>query len=304
VNTVIEVANMTCRYPRVEAVSDATFRVESGTVFALLGPNGAGKTTTIRALMNIIQPSAGDARVLGIDSRRLGPRELETIGYVSENQRLPRWMTLAELIAYCRPFYPTWDDGLCRKLVDDFDLPADVKIGSMSRGMAVKVALVTALAYRPRLLVLDEPFSGLDPVVRDDLIHGVLERAGEEQWSVLISSHDLDEVERLVDTVAFLDGGRVVLTEPMATLQGRFRQVEVTLADPVPAPSPDSTWIGLTAAGRMVRFIDTAYDGEASDARIAARFPGARIETEPMSLRQIFVALVRHRRGQRQEAVR
>src|SRR5687767_15971650 len=120
-------------------------------------------------------------------------------------------MTVAELLAYCRPFYPTWDERLSRKLLDDFELPAGVRISRLSRGMRVKAALVTALAYRPRLLVLDEPFSGLDPVVRDDLVHGVLERAGEEQWSVLLASHDLDEVEPLVDDVAFLDGGRTVV---------------------------------------------------------------------------------------------
>jgi ABC-2 type transport system ATP-binding protein len=301
VDTVIDVDNLSCRYDRVEAVNGISFTVKSGTVFALLGPNGAGKTTTIRALMNIIRPSGGEASVLGVDSRRLGPRELETIGYVSENQQLPRWMTLAELLAYCRPFYPTWDDALCRKLVEDFDLPLDVRIGRMSRGTRVKAALVTALAYRPRLLVLDEPFGGLDPVVRDDLVHGVLERAGEEQWSVLISSHDLDEVERLVDGVAFLDAGRIVLAEPMTTLQSRVRHVELTLPEPQPAPDPESSWIGVTAAGRVVRFVDTGYDGAASDARAAARFPGARIEVQPMSLRQIFVAFVRHRRGQRPE---
>jgi ABC-2 type transport system ATP-binding protein len=304
VDPVIDVRDLTCRYHRAEAVRGITFRVEPGTVFALLGPNGAGKTTTIRALMNILRPSGGEARVLGVDSRRLGPREFEGIGYVSENQQIPPWMTLAELLAYCRPFYPTWDDALCRSLVDDFGLPLDMKIGRMSRGMRVKAALVSALAYRPRLLVLDEPFSGLDPVVRDDLVHGVLERAGEGQWSVLISSHDLDEVERLVDAVAFLDAGRIVLSEPMTTLQGRFRRVEVTLAGPAPAPSPEPSWIGVTASGRVVRFTDTAYSGAVSDERASARFPGALIELQPMSLRQIFVALVRHRRGQLQETAR
>jgi ABC-2 type transport system ATP-binding protein len=304
VNAVIDVANLRCGYQRTEAVHGVTFTVEPGTVFALLGPNGAGKTTTIRALMNILQPSAGRATVLGVDSRRLGPRELETIGYVSENQQMPDWMTLAGLLAYCRPFYPTWDDGLCRKLVDDFGLPLDVRIGRMSRGMRVKAALVSALSYRPRLLVLDEPFGGLDPVVRDDLVHGVLERAGEEQWSVLISSHDLDEVERLVDAVAFLDSGRIVLSEPMATLQGRFRQVEVTRPEPAPLPAMDPAWINLTTAGRVVRFTDTAYAGAASDERTSARFPGARVEARPMSLRQIFVALVRHTRTQAEETSR
>jgi ABC-2 type transport system ATP-binding protein len=298
VDAVIDVTNLTCRYRRVEAVHGVSFAVATGTVFGLLGPNGAGKTTTIRALMNILRPSAGGARVLGVDSRRLGPSELQMIGYVSENQELPLWMTVAELLAYCKPFYPAWDDALCRKLLADFNLPMNVKIGRMSRGMRVKAALVSALAYRPRLLVLDEPFSGLDPVVREDLIHGVLERAGEEQWSVFISSHDLDEVERLVDDVAFLDGGRIVLAEPLSRLQQRFRRVEVTTPEPAqPMPSVlPAPWIGLTTAGRVVRFVDTEYSEPASSGAIQSRFPGASPEIRPMTLREIFVALARHTR--------
>ena len=301
---VIDVEGLTCRYRRFEAVKGISFAVEPGRVFALLGPNGAGKTTTIRALMNILQPSAGRARVLGVDSRRIGPRELQSIGYVSENQKIPLWMTLAEWLAFCKPFYPDWDDGLCRKLAADFDLPANVKIGRMSRGMRVKAALVSVLAYRPQLLVLDEPFSGLDPVVRDDLVHGVLERAGEGEWSVLISSHDLDEVERLVDEVAFLDGGRLVLTEPLTTLQERFRHVEVTTADrPVMPAAVPTDWIGMVAAGRVVRFVDTAYSPPRFEASIQSRFPGARADVRPMTLREIFVALARHTRGPRQQEV-
>jgi ABC-2 type transport system ATP-binding protein len=299
VDPLIDVVNLSCRYRKTEAVRDISFTVQPGTVFALLGPNGAGKTTTIRALMNILRPSSGEARVLGVDSRRLGPRELQTIGYVSENQEIPSWMTVAELLAYCRPFYPTWDDTLSRKLVADFNLPLTVKIARLSRGMRVKAALVTALSYRPRLLVLDEPFSGLDPVVRDDLVHGVLERAGEEQWSVLLSSHDLDEVERLVDTVAFLDGGRIVTCEPLNSLQARFRHVEVTVPtgaiEPLP---PEPGWIGTTVAGRVVRFTEVSYAGSASEERVAARFPGAHIDVQPMTLREVFVVLARHRRGQ------
>ena len=298
-DTVIDVTNLTCRYRSVEAVHGVSFAVAAGTVFGLLGPNGAGKTTTIRALMNILRPSAGEARVLGVDSRRLGPSELQMIGYVSENQELPQWMTVAELLAYCKPFYPAWDDALCRKLIADFTLPLNVKIGGMSRGMRVKAALVSALAYRPRLLVLDEPFSGLDPVVREDLIHGVLEGAGEGQWSIFLSSHDLDEVERLVDHVAFLDAGRIVLTEPFSQLQQRFRRVEVTTpnaAPSIPGALP-AAWIGLTTAGRVVRFVDTEYSEPASPGAIQSRFPGASPEVRPMTLREIFIALARHTRG-------
>ena len=295
----IDVVNLTCRYRKTEAVRGVSFSVQPGTVFGLLGPNGAGKTTTIRALMNILRPSGGEARVLGTDSRLLGPKELQTIGYVSENQEIPGWMTVADLLSYCRPFYPAWDDALSRKLVLDFQLPLDVKIDRLSRGMRVKAALVSALAFRPRLLVLDEPFSGLDPVVRDDLVHGVLERAGEEQWSVLISSHDLDEVERLVDTVAFLDAGRVVVCESLTTLQSRFRRVDVTVTGSDSAAAvPEPGWIGMTTAGRVVRFTDTSYAGASPDEPIAARFSGAQVDVQPRTLREIFVALARHTRAQ------
>ena len=307
----IHTTNLSCRYGRHEAVSGITFAVQPGTIFALLGPNGAGKTTTIRVLMNILRPSSGHAHVLGVDSRRLGPSELESIGYVSENQELPGWMTVAELLSFCRPFYRTWDDGLCRKLIADFDLPRNVKIGRLSRGMRIKAALVSSLAYRPALLVLDEPFSGLDPVVRDDLVHGVLERAGEEQWTVLISSHDLDEVERLVDSVGFMDAGRLLLAEPLTELLDRFRRVEVTIADSNggiegaadPAGLP-ATWIGWIRAGRLVRFVETRHGGTNLEEQVEALFPGARADVQPMTLREIFVALVRQRRAQTQGTVR
>jgi ABC-2 type transport system ATP-binding protein len=300
----IATSNLTCRYGRTEAVRDLTLTVEPGCLFALLGPNGAGKTTTVRTLMNILRPSSGHSTLAGVDSRRLGPRELATIGYVSENQKLPMWMDVGQLFAYCRPFYPTWDDTLCRSLADDFALPLTAKIGRLSRGMRVKVALVSSLAYRPRILILDEPFSGLDPVVRDDLVHGVLEMAGQEQWTVLLSSHDLDEVERLVDTVGFLDAGRLVLSEPFADLHARFRRVDVTTAEANEVRLKPGTlydgWIGVQQAGRVTRFVETQYVEGDTERRAAAVFVASRIEAHPMTLREIFVAIVRDRRETQQ----
>jgi ABC-2 type transport system ATP-binding protein len=251
-------------------------------------------------LMNIVRPSSGDATVLGVDTRRLGRSEFRAIGYVSENQQLPSWMTVGQLLDFCRPLYPTWDETLCRKLVGDFDLPLHTRLSRLSRGMRVKAALVSSLAYRPRLLVLDEPFSGLDPVVRDDLVRGVLELAGQERWSVLISSHDLDEVERLVDAVGFIDAGRLVLIEPLADLHGRFRRVEVTSSEAaLAAPPALPQWIGLQTSGRVVRFVETRYCPPESERQIAAAFPGASIEAHPMTLREIFVAVARQQREAR-----
>ncbi len=296
----IQAANLTCHYGRAEAVTGLTFSVPEGSLFALLGPNGAGKTTTIRMLMNIVRPSRGEATVLGVDTRRLGLWEFRSIGYVSENQKLPSWMNVAQLLAFCRPLYPTWDEMLCRKLIAEFDLPLRTKISRLSRGVRVKAALVSSLAYRPRLLVLDEPFSGLDPVVRDDLVRGVLELAGEERWSVLISSHELDEVERLVDTIGFIDAGRLVLMEPLADLHGRFRRIEVTTTEPaLDAPPVLPQWTGLQTSGRVVRFVETRYRASESERQIVAAFPGGSIEAHPMTLREIFVAVARQQREAR-----
>ena len=296
----IHAVDLARRYGRTDAVKGLSFAVPEGSLCALLGPNGAGKTTTIRMLLNIVRPSGGEATVLGVDTRRLGVQEFRLIGHVSESQQIPSWMTVEQLLAFCRPFYPTWDEALCRKLVEDFDLPLRTRISALSRGMRVKAALVSSLAYRPRLLVLDEPFSGLDPVVRDDLVRGVLELAGEERWSVLISSHDLDEVERLVDAVGFLDAGRLVLMEPLADLHARFRRIEVTTADPVTSAVPAlPQWLGLTVSGRLVRFVDTRYSSSDSERAIAAVFPGASVDTHAMTLREIFVAVARQHREAR-----
>ena len=296
----IHADNLTCRYGRTEAVANLTFTVPEGNLVALLGPNGAGKTTTIRMLMNIVRPTRGAATVLGVDTRRLGVGELQAIGYVSENQKLPGWMTVAQLFDFCRPLYPAWDEHLCAKLTDEFDLPLQTKISRLSRGMRVKAALVSSLSYRPRLLVLDEPFSGLDPVVRDDLVRGVLELAGEERWSVLISSHDLDEVERLVDSVGFLDGGRLVLMEPLAELHKRFRRVELTTPEALPSlPVTTRHWTGLQRSGRVVRFVETRYVEAISERNILEAFPEAAVELHRMTLREIFVAVARTEREAR-----
>src|SRR3989442_5247865 len=156
--------------------------------------------------------------------------------------------------------------------------------------MRVKAASVSSLAYRPRMLVLDEPFSGLDPVVRDDLVQGVLELAGQEQWTVVLSSHDLDEVERLVDIVGFLDAGQLVLCEPFADLHARFRRIEVTLDGDGPAEPPANaggvphSWIGIQRAGRVVRVIDTGYNDSASEHRAQSIWPAIRVEAFPMTL--------------------
>lgn len=292
---VIETQGLRRSFGSKDAVRSLDLRVPAGSVCALLGPNGAGKTTTIKMLMNLIRPSGGQARVLGVDSRRLGAAEKARIGYVSENQEMPEWMTVQEFLAYCRVFYPTWDRELEARLLARFALPEDRKLKHLSRGMKMKAALLAALAYRPELLVLDEPFSGLDPAVRDDFVRGLFETTGENEWSILVSSHDIDEVERFVDRVVFIDDGRLVLSESLESLQRRFRRVEITLADDAAADAgePLPEWREVERAGRLVRFVDTAHDETNGDARYAARFPGATVTARPVSLRDIYLTVAR-----------
>ncbi len=288
----IETRDLTRRFGRTYALRGVDLAVPEGSVYALMGPNGAGKTTTLRLLLNLIAPDAGWAKVLGIDSARLRAPDFTRIGYVSEDRKLPEWMTVPRLAAYCRPFYPGWDDAFCEELIARFRLPVDRPIKALSRGMRIKVALLAALSFRPRLLVLDEPFGGLDPLVRDEMIEGVLDIAGEGPWTILISSHDMNELERLADHAGFLDEGRLLFSEDTATLMGRHRDVVVTLgADTPKGVRTPAEWLGVSRGDHAVRFVDTAFDEGGTPARIRSLFPGATdITATPMSLRSIFVA--------------
>jgi ABC-2 type transport system ATP-binding protein len=294
-NAAIETHALTRRFGKTTAVSDLNLSVPEGSIYAFLGPNGAGKTTTIKMLMNLLSPTEGMATVLGKDSTRLGPAEFAKIGYVSENQRLPGWMTVQQLIDFCRPLYPSWDNDLCSRILKELLLPTDRKIRHLSRGMKMKVSLLTSLAYRPRLLVLDEPFTGLDPTVRDELIHGILELTEQQNWSVFISSHDIDEVERFADWAGFIEGGKLRLSEPTADLRNRFKRIDCVVSQGahLSFPAPDS-WLGLESSSRSFRMIESRYVPGDSEDSVRRLLPGATdLNVSDLSLREIFVGLTR-----------
>ena len=293
----IRAVGVSKQFGKAVTLDDLNLEVPEGSVFGLVGPNGAGKSTTVKILMNILQPTAGRAEVLGIDSRHLGADEFTRIGYVSENQEMPDWMTVNQLMAYLRPFYPGWDARLAQDLLRQFDLPGDRKLRHLSRGMWMKTALASSLAYRPRLLVMDEPFTGLDPLVRQDLVDGILDRAGE--CTILISSHDMAEIESFSSHIAFLDRGRVRFAEEMESLTKRFREVEVAMEPPVCCPGqPDwpEQWLQPQTSQAVLRFVDTHFDAERTTTEIRRLFPGVRnISVQPMPLRSIFVTMARKR---------
>lgn len=292
-STVIRTENLVKKFRRVEALNGLNLEVPQGAIYALVGPNGAGKTTAIKILMNIFRATSGRAEVLGMDSARIAGEAFTSIGYVSENQKLPDWMRVDAFLAYLRPFYPSWDRELENQLVKQLALPLDRKLGNLSRGMRMKAALASALAYHPRLIVLDEPFSGLDPLVRDELIEGLLERA--EEATIVISSHDLAEIENLASHVGYLEQGRLLFSDEMPALVERFREVEITFDAPpvLPAKVP-SSWMRVNSSAAVVQFIESQFNEERTRGEIRALLGEPRDVTfTPMSLRSIFLAMAK-----------
>jgi ABC-2 type transport system ATP-binding protein len=215
----------------------------------------------------------------------LGPGDFTQIGYVSENQEMPEWMTVRYFLDYLSGFYPAWDRALADDLVRAFQLPLGRKMKSLSRGMKMKAALASSLAYRPKLIVLDEPFTGLDALVRDELIEGLLARA--EGTTILISSHDLAEIESFASHIGYLDGGRLQFSEELEALSARFREISLTFEAPPALPRDwPANWLQPEIAGPVVRFIDTRR-----------LFPEYRdMAANAMPLRSIFVSLAKANR--------
>jgi ABC-2 type transport system ATP-binding protein len=207
----IRADNLWKKFGRHDALQGLSFLVPEGSAYALIGANGAGKTTAIRILMNILEAERGSVAILGVDSRRISPRELAQIGYVSENQDIPKALTVAEYLDYLRPFYPRWDKSLEASMLRELRLPGECRIGDLSHGMRMKAALACALPFRPKLLVLDEPLSGLDSLVRDEFMAGLVRQL--DETTVLICSHELGEIEGVATHVGFIEQGRLLFEE-------------------------------------------------------------------------------------------
>jgi ABC-2 type transport system ATP-binding protein len=293
----IECEHLTRLFGRFPAVNDLNLNVPAGSIFALLGANGAGKTTTLKLMLNLLHPSSGNVRVLGCDSTKMKKAAFLKIGYVAEDQVLHDWMTLDQLLDYYRPFYPRWDRDLEARLRTMFDLPPNRPLKKLSRGMRMKGAFISVLSFRPELLILDEPFSGLDPQVRDEFIEGLLEIGDiDRPNTVVVSSHDISEVERLADWVGILANGRLVTAEPMPMLQGRFRRIEVvgpSVGTQIPR-EPNAAWRQVeVAAPNVVHFVHDRFAGEPTEREIRAIFRDAAVSVWPMTLREIFLAHIR-----------
>jgi ABC-2 type transport system ATP-binding protein len=233
--SVIRLSGVTKRFGSTIALDNVSLDVPAGVVFALLGENGAGKTTAIRILLGLEQPDGGAVDVLGLDSLRYGMDVRRRVGYVPERPTLYEWMTVDEIGWFTAGFYGGEYHDSYRRLVDDFALERKRKIKALSKGMRAKVALALAMAHRPELLVLDEPTSGLDTMVRREFLEGMVDWAARGQ-TVLLSSHQISEVERVADIVAIVRRGRVLLVERLEELKASMQELTITVADGLIGP--------------------------------------------------------------------
>ncbi len=297
--SVIEIRNLSRRFGSADALSDVNLAIPRGVVFGLVGVNGAGKTTLIRHAMGLLRAQSGSVSVFGLDPVSNPSAVLSRIGYLSELNELPEWMRVEELINFTRAFYPTWDDNYAQSLRQTFELEPHKSVQSLSKGQRARLGLLLALSYHAELLILDEPSSGLDPLVRRDILRAIIKTIAQEGRTVLFSSHLLDEVERVADRVAIIDGGRIIQHDDLESLKSRFHHLVFRFGSApraMPALEGCFNWQGGD------RNWSACYKGNVEDAeKLTSRFDGQIIERSALSLNEIFLALVGSNTAQRSE---
>jgi ABC-2 type transport system ATP-binding protein len=285
--SLIEVAALTVRYGRRTALDGVSFSVPEGSVYALLGRNGAGKSSLVRCLLGEQRPDSGRVALLGRDSWRERASILAEVGVVHETPDAPPAMTVRQLYRFCSRLYPRWDAAGLSERLRRFGIPEDIPFGKLSRGQRGQAALGLALASGPRLLILDDPTLGLDPLARRSVFEELIGDLADRGTTVFLTSHDLAGVEGIADRVGILREGRLVLDEEMETLKRRFRRISFPAGEEAAPQSADLAPVAVASRGWRVEAVVSAWDDERS-----VLPAGASAEVSALTLEEIFLALV------------
>ena len=287
----IEISQVGRRFAKTVALDDVSLNVPQGIVMGLIGENGAGKTTLIKHVLGLLKAKEGGVRVFGLDPVADPVGVLGRIGYLSETRDLPEWMRVGQLMRYSQPFYPDWDQVYAKELRETFELDSDQKIKTLSKGQRARTALLVALAHRPDLLLLDEPSSGLDPIVRRDIISAIIRTIAEEGRTVLLSSHLVDEVERVADSVAIIRHGQMVLTDSVDNIKETHHRLTLRFDEPragAPQLPGALSCVGGPLEGTFI------CNGQIDQLKDAATLLEAHIvEQSTPTLEDIFIARVK-----------
>jgi ABC-2 type transport system ATP-binding protein len=285
---VIEMEGVEKSY-RFFRLSDVCLRLEAGQIMGFVGPNGAGKSTTIRILMAMIRHDRGSVRVLGHTLPREQAEAKRDIGFVSEDMRLHGNATLAWHMRFVAPIYPGWDEKYAATLLHRFNLHPEQAIRHLSHGERVKATLLLVLARRPRLLLLDEPTTGLDPVARHEVLAELMDVVRDERRAILFSSHNTHDIEQVSDRITFIDRGRIIDSSDKETFLDRWRRLHLEGPPGVTLPHPDGV-VETTTGGRTAVVTTRAYT---PDLEAVYERAGVTVRTvQRMTLEEIFIANV------------
>ena len=292
IDTAVEFSGVTKRYKHF-TLDRIDLKLPTGCIMGFVGANGAGKSTTMRILMGLVHQDTGSVKVLGHAMPGEQASAKMEIGFVSEDMRLYGAPTLAWHMNFMRSIYAGWDRAYGEALLQRFDLKAQQKVGGMSHGQRVKAALLLALARRPKLLVLDEPTTGLDPIARREVLGELMAVLADEERTVLFSSHNTLDVEQISDQITFIDRGRIVESSDKETFLDRWRRLRLVL-------SPDSRLPGLPGVVIVEgsNRLPVVTTNRFNPAMVAAyKQAGAAVQSvDAMTLEEIFVASVESRR--------
>ena len=289
--TTIDVRELWFRYGGADVLRDISFQVPSGCVCGLVGENGVGKTTLIKHLLGRLRPRRGTVSVFGSDPAEDPVGVLGRIGYLSEDRDMPNWMRVGEFIQYMKAFYPSWDDRYADELTEMFALDRDARIDKLSRGQRARTGLLVALAHRPPLLLLDEPSSGLDAVVRRDILNAVIRVAADEGRTVLFSSHLLYELQRVSDRIIMIENGTVRLEGTIDQLIGSHVQFTLSMRN-----GDQPSWHDVDVVSQQRDGNDWQLIVHSDDASRIHHHAGSLqaeiIRQAPPTLEELFVAVV------------
>jgi ABC-2 type transport system ATP-binding protein len=286
--SVAAITNLTPRFGSKTVLDEVSLYVPRGGVFGLVGENGAGKTTLIKHILGLLKAESGTVRVFGLDPVADPVGVLGRIGYLSEQPDLPGWMRVDEFLRYTRAFYPNWDATYAETLRAQFGLDPAQRLKTLSKGQMAKAGLLAAQAHRPDLLLLDEPSSGLDPMVRRDILEAVIRTVADEGRTVFFSSHLLEEIERVSDHIAMVHKGRIVLCGSLDEIKAQHRRFILNFETAQSKPPAIAGVLSISGTGKEWAVI---CNGARAELPAIAAGLGARIVAEQVpSLNEIFVA--------------
>jgi ABC-2 type transport system ATP-binding protein len=291
-NPIIQMRNVSRRFGKIQALDNLDLDIKRGQIVGLLGANGAGKSTLLRHIIGLYLADAGQCITFDTDAAKLGPKELGRIGYVHQEGELLEWMTTKQLIRFVSTYYDTWNHELEEKYITDFDISLKSRVGTLSPGQRQKLAILLAIGFEPELLILDEPASGLDPIARSQFLDLLLHIIQDENRTIIISSHILSDVEKVIDHTVIMGQGRILRDCGFDTLREEFTRFTLTsLNGHLPAGLPFKDIVDCKRD--KTKAIVTVKNSPPNELKDKARQLNCEIEISPLPLEEIYKIVVK-----------